>query len=116
MEAWARWAKNVLTQLGFPAMSIIARVIKYGVGASASNAGVRLTEVDETCELVDRALLKLTEEQRTVIIRHYTKWEPQRVAAKALRMGTDRYSQLLTIAKRRLANILSEHAIEPDTS
>ncbi len=106
LEAWARWASNALSGLGIASESIISRIVEYGVLGAAVNSGVRLTEVDEVCELVDKAVLGLEDKQKEVVIRHYMKWEDTKVAAKACHLSYDRFRQVLSIARRRVSDFL----------
>lgn len=106
LEAWARWASRALSVLGIPPANIIARVIRYGVLGAAAEVGLRLVEVDELCELVDRAVCRLNEKQREVIIRHYFKWEDRKVSAKACRMSYEAFANTLSAARRRVWDYL----------
>src|SRR3990167_3348306 len=71
LEAWARWAKSALKGLGFSSINIIAKLIELGVRGAAESFGPIPLEIDQTCEIVDRAVRRLGETEREVVYRTY---------------------------------------------
>lgn len=107
LEAWARWAKQALSGLGWPAVSLLARVIEYGVRGAAQTSGVRLVEVDSLCEMVDRAIvLRLKLKERRVLVTWYTQWSPRETAAEACGVTPEHFRVILHRARRSVADFL----------
>jgi DNA-directed RNA polymerase specialized sigma24 family protein len=106
MEAWCRWARAAFAGIGWPPESLLSKIIRYGVRGAAQKAGLYVSDADELCELVDRGLLRLADDQRAVIVRHYMYHETQDVSAKMLSMGHARFRDLLYNARNRMHDFL----------
>jgi len=108
LEAWARWAKTALAGLSWPSLTIIARVIEFGaMGAAARGASpVHPLEVDELCELVERAVMRLTTIERRVIVHQYLHWQPIDVSARHCDMTAGRFRVILHRARRSIGDYL----------
>lgn len=107
LEAWARWARSALSGMGWPAMTLIARVIRWGATGAASGGGAtHPLEVDELCELVEKAVMRLKEIERTVVVTHYLQWTPIETGARRCHMSSGRFRTLLHRARRSVADYL----------
>lgn len=106
MESWVRWAKSALHGVGWSGVNLLWRVIKFGALGAARQAGIRVVEVDQLCELVDTALLRLPEDERRVIVRQYWYYESLKVTARESHIGYDRCRKLLGRARRSVADYL----------
>lgn len=106
LEAWARWARSAFDGIGWPAVSMIARIIKYGVRGAAHQAGLKALEIDEVCEMVDRALLRLDEDERAVVVRQYFYHETLAATAKSCHIGYERARKLFVRGRRSVADYL----------
>ena len=106
LEAWARWAHSALAGLGWPPWTQIAKVIEYGVEGAAACAGIHAVEADEFCELVERAVIRLKEIERRVILEHYFHWQPLNVCARRCHMSEGRFRTVLHRARRSVGDYL----------
>lgn len=106
LEAWVRWARRALAEIGWPQENIIARIVRYGARGAAQQGGMRVLEVDELCELVDRALLRLKEDEREVLVRQYWYHETLKVTADQCKMSHDKVRKLWITGRRRIADFL----------
>ena len=108
LEAWARWARSALAGLGWPAMTLAARVIEFVVmgAASRSAPSAHPVEVDQLCELVERAVMRLKETERRVIVAHYLTWSPVEAAARRCHMSPGRFRTVLHAARRSVGDYL----------
>lgn len=109
LEAWARWGKTVLASLGFPSISIIGRIVELGiVGAAASASGIRALEVDQTCEMVDRAIRSLDETERETIVRTYLYSDNEAAQVTAVKCGLTYgyYRHILARARKMIGQYL----------
>lgn len=105
LEAWARWARSALSGMGWPPMTLLARVIAHGVTGAASRSAMAL-EADELCELVERGIMRLKEIERTVLVRHYLHWEPIEVASRHCHMSAGRFRTVLHRARRSVRDFM----------
>lgn len=106
LEAWARWAKSALTGLGWPSVSLIAKAIKYGISGAAQSGGSRVLEIDTTCEHVDRAIMRLDDVEREVILRTYMENHAAQVTAQRCGLTYQYYRNVLSRARRRVGDYL----------
>lgn len=106
LEAWGRWARSALSGIGWSPISLLARVIEYGVRGAAQSAGVRILEIDSMCELVDKAILRLDETQREVILRTYLTHEPSQITAQKCGLTYGYYRNVLSKARMRIGDML----------
>lgn len=112
LEAWARWAHGVLDGLGWPARTLLARIIDQGIRGAAQD-GSRLVEADETMEQVERAVLRLTPKERETIFRHYFYWQPPEVSARYCGMSANHFAVVLHRARRRVHDYLEGAKAHP---
>jgi DNA-directed RNA polymerase specialized sigma24 family protein len=105
LEAWARWARSGLSGLGWPPSTLLARIIEGGVTAAAQKGGVAI-ERDELCETIERAILRLHERERRVLVRWYMHWEPLQVSADSMSMSASLFRLVLHRARQRVADYL----------
>jgi hypothetical protein len=107
LEAWARWAKSYLSGLGYSPVNIIAKCVEFGpLGASGSFGPVPV-EIDQTCEIVDRAISRLDITERTVIYRTYLHNDAAQVTAQKCGLTYGYYREVLKDARRRIGDYLS---------
>lgn len=105
LEAWARWGHSVLAGIGWPARTLLARIMDQGI-RGAAQSGCRLVEADEMMELVERAVLRLTPKERETICRHYFYWQPPEVSARYCGMNPNYFGVVLHRARRRVRDYL----------
>lgn len=107
LEAWARWARSALTGLGWPSLSLIWKCIKFGVrGAAHTGNGPKSLEIDTTCELVDRAIMRLDDTEREVVMRTYLENDAAMVTAEKCQLTYQYYRNVLSRARRRVGDYL----------
>ncbi|MDB6104066.1 MAG: hypothetical protein JWO52_4065 [Gammaproteobacteria bacterium] len=106
LEAWARWARSALSGLGWAPRTLLARVIEFGAFGAASRGGMASLEADELCELVERAVMRLKDIERKVIVTRYLFWQPIEVSARYCRMSTGRFRTVLSAARRSVGDYL----------
>lgn len=105
LEAWARWGRSVLSGIGWPQWTLLARVIEQGF-TGAAQKGARNYEVDEAMEWVERAVLRLAENERRVICKHYLYWQPPEISAQYCHMSYGHFRVVLNRARRRIRDYL----------
>lgn len=106
LEAWARWARSALSNLGWAPRTLLARVIEFGAFGAASRGGAAVLEADELCERVERAVMRLKAIERKVIVTHYLYWQPLEVSARYCGMSKGRFRTLLSSARRSVGDYL----------
>jgi hypothetical protein len=106
LEAWARWAKSAFTGIGWPTISLLGRIVKFGVRGAAQGFGAQVLEIDTMCELVDRAILRLDETEREVIVRTYLENHAAPVKAQRCRLTYQYYRNVLSRARQRIGDII----------
>jgi DNA-directed RNA polymerase specialized sigma subunit len=109
LEAWARWAKQAFSGLGWSPTNIIARIIEYGLLGAIRSAtgGAKIVEVDSVCEIVDQAIGRLPEGERRVVVVFYTKWWPREVSAQKCGVTETNFRQLLHRGRRSVKDYLA---------
>ncbi len=105
LEAWARWGRSVLAGIGWPAWTLLARVIEQGFTGAAQKGG-RVFEVDEAMERVERAVLRLSAIEKTVVTKHYLHWQPPEVSAQFCKISHGYFRVVLNRARRRVRDYL----------
>ena len=107
LETWARWSRRVLGELGWSPVNIISRIMLYGLLGASQQTGVKVTEVDEVSELVERAVMRLLERERECLMRHYLLPEPDYISAKRMKIDPRRFSEMLADAKKSISDYLA---------
>jgi DNA-directed RNA polymerase specialized sigma subunit len=108
LELWARWSYSVLSAIGWPRSNIIARMIELGIRGAAQSAGLRELEMDETCEKVDKAVRRLDETEREVIVRTYLGHaDASQVVAQNCGLTYQYYRQVLSRARQRVGDYMA---------
>lgn len=105
LEMWSRWARSAF--VGWPTSSIIARMIKLGAGAAHVLTGPTALERDELCERIDRAVSRLDETEREVIVRTYLGRDTAQITAQKCCLTYQYYRQLLSRARQRVGDYLA---------
>jgi len=107
LEAWARWAKQVLGNLGWPPWTLIAKVIEFGVYGAAARGGMSSQhDSDQFCECVEKIVMQLRQEDREVIVMQYMRWQPIEVSSKLCGMSPGRFRTVLHRARREVGHRL----------
>lgn len=105
LEAWARWGRGLLQSMGWPAWTLMARIMEEGFQGAAQK-GSRAFEVDEAMEMIERAVLRLPERERLVVIKHYTYWQPVEISARYCHMHPATFRGHLHRARRSIRDYL----------
>lgn len=107
LEAWARWANSALSGLGFSSHNILAKIIELGVRGAAQSFGPIPIEIDQTCEIVDKAVMRLDDMEREVICRTYLKNDAAPVIAEKCGLTYGYYREVLAKARQRIGDYLN---------
>ena len=100
LERWARWGRDATSGLGWPAATILARVIEQGfTGAAQSGAP---EPVDDLVDATEKAVLALSPPHRAVVVRAYTHREPPEASARSMRIPPADFSRKLHQARRQV--------------
>lgn len=105
LEAWARWARSALSGIGWPHHTLLARIIEAGVRGAAQRGGCAI-EHDTLCEAVERAILRLPEREKRVLVRWYMHWEPLSVSAESMGITDNQFRVILHRARRSVADYI----------
>src|SRR5258708_38669789 len=100
LEAWGRWAHGAETQ-GFPAVTLVGRMIKWGPQGASQTQGVPITMPDEIA-VVDAAVARLEQPEKQTVIAYYTRWEPVEVLALRFQMKERQVRRVLQRARWKL--------------
>lgn len=106
LEAWARWAKSYLSGLGYSPVNMIARFIEYGPLLSGGYGPIPV-EIDQTCEIVDRAIGRLDDTEKEVVYRTYLENDAAQVTARKCGLTYGYYREVLKDARRRVGDYIS---------
>lgn len=106
LEVWARWAKSYLSGLGYSPINMIARFVEYGPMRSGGFGPIPV-EIDQTCEIVDRAIARLDEVEQEVIYRTYLENDAAQVTARKCRLTYGYYREVLKDARRRVGDYIA---------
>lgn len=104
LEAWARWAAGGLQALGWPPVTILARLADEGFHGAAQATGVG--ELPDGVERTEKAVLRLPERERRVVVAHYLHWEPIEASARRCRCTVTQFRNSLNRARREVAAFL----------
>lgn len=108
LERWAKWASTVFVGIGWPRANLIARVIELGITGAAQAGGLGVTEADEFCEFIDRAIRRLDETERQVVTETYlAPGRPGYVVARRCGLTHGYYRNVLTRCRRRVGDMLA---------
>ena len=107
LEMWARWAGSAFSALGYSRVSIIAKLIEFGPLGAAGSFGPVPVEIDTTCEVVDRAILRLDSTEREVIYRTYLHNDAAQVTAKKCGLTYGYYREVLAKARQRVGDYIN---------
>lgn len=112
LEAWARWGRGTVN--GWPMRTLLARVIEQGfTGAAQQGAPV---EMSEAVQLVEKAVLRLREIERKVIVKHYVNWQAVEVSARSLGMSPGRFRTVLHRARRSVRDYMDGAGLRYNTT
>lgn len=105
LERWARWGRAATASMGWPPLTLLARVIEQGF-TGAAQVNPHEADVDDIILMTEGAVLALTVRERRVVLRFYMRWEPPQAAALSLGMDEGTFRRLLHVARRRVADYL----------
>jgi hypothetical protein len=115
LETWASWAKSALAGLGWPQMTLLARIIEFGVMGAGQHYGgatpIVFIEYDELCATVESAVMRLKLVERNVVVKHYLYWQPIEVSARHLEMSPGRFRTILHRSRRSIKDYLDGRKI-----
>lgn len=100
LEVWARWAKANPELRAFPESTLLGKVVEFGI-AGAAQGGAPVT-MSDAVQITERAVNKLGEIDRKVIISYYMKWQPIESLARMCRMRTREFQNVLRRARFRV--------------
>lgn len=106
LEAWARWGRSLLQSIGWPARTLMARIMDEGFTGAAQKGSRSFEMADEAMELVERAVLRLPDRERLVVIKHYTYSQPVEVSARYCHMHPATFRSYLHRARRSVRDYL----------
>ena len=95
----------MLAGIGWPVWTLLARVMEQGF-TGAAQKGAHVFEVDEAMELVERAVLRLSDIERRVITKHYLFWQPPEVSARYCGVSYAHFRVILNRARRSVRDYL----------
>jgi len=104
LEIWGRWAKDHVPG-DWPERTVIGRLMEEGPGAGQTTA--RVMEIPEGIAETDSAVAHLAADERKVVVRFYTHWEPRPVMARSLRLKPRKFDAILNRARWRLVGWFS---------
>lgn len=107
LESWARWARTGLSGLGFPSISLIGKIIRLGIRGASQTTGAQIVEIDQLCEYVDRAILRLDDTEREVVYRTYLFNDAAQVTARKCGLTYGYYRHVLARVRRRVGDFLA---------
>lgn len=115
LAEWWRWGKGALAHLNYPSETLDSRVARLGFLGAAS--GSPLPEWPWRVILTERAVLRLQQIDRSVIIEHYGHADDA-IAAQARRrnMSAERFRKLLERARKRVRLHLLDSAPNIDVA
>lgn len=100
LEVWARWAKSNPELRAFPESTLLGKVVEFGIaGAAQGSAPVTMSDA---VQITERAVNKLGEIDRKVIIAYYMKWQPIESLARTCRMREREFQNVLRRARFRV--------------
>lgn len=105
LEAWARWAKSYLSGLGFTKVNMVAKFMEYGPMVGGGFGPIPV-EIDQTCEIVDRAISRLDIIQQRVIYRTYLDNDAAQITAQKCGLTYGYYREVLRDARRRVGDYI----------
>lgn len=103
LEQWAKWGKEG-SGLGWPPITLLGKVMTQGFAGAAQPGPV--PEMSEAVQIAERAVLRLKEIERRVVIKHYVYWQPVEVSARYCHMSSGRFRALLHRSRRQIADFV----------
>ena len=104
LEAWAKWAYQGSKQLGWPSVSILGRLATEGFTGAAHTA--HIPDMPESVLATERALLRLSPVDRSVVVKHYVQWEPVEISARRCHLTSATFRTRLHRARSEVAAYL----------
>jgi len=101
LEAWGKWAKDMESH-GWPAQTLLARMIEYGPQGASQQGRPPVAMPDEIAK-TDAAVARLCVTDRRAVVAYYTRWEPPQIIAKRLHMRERQFRNVLQRARWRLS-------------
>lgn len=112
LMAWGRWARNDGFGVGWPAITILGRVIEQGAEGS-SQQGRPPATIPEPIAQTDAAVGKLNADRRAVVFVRYVYFAslPSEYQRAKLRMSKYRWDAHLKLAREQVKAALDEMAL-----
>lgn len=106
LERWARKSANDLQSLGWPPITVLGRVIEFGI-SGAAQGGAKVMEIDEMFQATDRAVARLRPREKLVVRTHYSgAWRTDKESARKLGMNHTSFRQILLFARTKVQSYL----------
>lgn len=102
LERWARKSANDLQPLSWPPITVLGRVIEFGI-SGAAQGGARVMEIDEVFQATDRAVARLRPRERLVVTTHYSGvWKTSKECARKTNMSPETFRLILHYARGKV--------------
>lgn len=106
LERWARKAAGDLTALGWPPVTLLGRIIEFGI-SGAAQPGAKVLEIDELFQATDMAISRLSEQEKLVVCTHYAgTWKTEKVSAYKIGLSHDTFRKALQFARSKVQSYL----------
>jgi hypothetical protein len=100
LRAWADWARSGRMNIGWPRLSMTARMVEWNrVGIRPDGGLPPPTIIPDEIAAIDALVAKLPEPQRNVIVIHYTYDDPREVKIRRAKIKRDQYRRYLDYAR-----------------
>lgn len=109
LEEWARWAKD-LGIAGYPRQSLTEKAATYGkLGIPQEPLHKPEVVMPDRVAVVDAAICRLGDIDRSVVRAYYLNWEPTSTIARRLKMRERQFQNVLRRARWRIVGFLDAH-------
>lgn len=109
LERWARKSASDLAALGWPPVTLLGRIIEFGI-SGAAQAGSKVLEIDALFQATDMAVSHLSEQEQLVTRTHYSgAWKTDKVGAYKIGMSHDMFRQVLHMSRAKVQSYLEGH-------
>jgi hypothetical protein len=106
LEAWGAWSRNSQPR-EYPAATVLARVIEQGP-MGAAHSGQRLVDLmPQEVARTERAVLRLGQIDRKVVMAYYLDWAPVEMLAPRCRMRKREFENVLKRARWRISGFIA---------
>ena len=95
LRSWADWSKRGVSEIGWPAVSLTARMVEWNRIGVRPEGHPPPEEIPAPIAVIDRLVAKLPENQRVVVKINYMRSDPLEVKARLAKMPVGRFRRLL---------------------